>query len=561
MRTRLRLLRAALVGGLVLPSALAACSDDRAAAAPSDAGQLADGTPAGDAGADAATCGADVTPGPGVVVTDRGGVRGVTAGDTWAFLGVPYAAPPLGALRWTPPQDLECAAGLRDANAFSPKCPQLDADGNFLGDEDCLYLNVWTPADAPAAAALPVLFFIHGGGHVQGSTSEVSRTGEHIYDGAALAAQARAVVVTINYRLGALGFATAPALTAGDPRGVSGNYGTLDAIAALGWVQRNIAAFGGDPDHVLVFGESAGAVQTCVLVASPLAAGLFSAAAVESGGCVANEQSAAEAFAATFFDAAGCGTAADVAACLRSLSAEAVVKALPQPPDVAGKSGGYASNIDGQVLPGKPLDLIRSGAHNHVPILVGVNSDETSRSVPQLTLEEYRQRVYALARGDTTVGDLILARYPVADYGDSPRRAFVALTSDVKFICPSRTTARAAVAGQTEPVFRYFFTHAFQNAGATVQALGAWHGIELPYVFYLLDLSGYTPTAGEVTLADAIVGYWSRLASAGDPNLAGAPPWPAYEAATDPYLQLEDPIQAGTGVRTAPCDFWDSLIP
>ncbi|HEY3352580.1 MAG TPA: carboxylesterase family protein [Polyangia bacterium] len=541
---------------LIAVGLFSACGGDRTGpAAPVDGGA--------DAGGDApAACGAGVAPGPGLTVTDRGAVQGVAAGEAWAYLGLPYAAPPVGSLRWAAPAPVaECWSGVRDASAFGPKCPQLDASGAVIGEEDCLSLNVWTPAGATAGEGLPVLFFVHGGGHVQGSAADQAASGEYIYDGAALAAAAQVVVVTINYRLGALGFVSAPALSAADPQGVSGNYGVRDAIAALGWVQRNAAAFGGDPGRVLLFGESAGAVQTCSVLVSPLAAGLFRAALMESGGCAAKDQAGAEAFGAQVIAAAGCADAADVLACMRGLAADAVVAALPQPVDVAGKQGGYQPNIDGTVIPGVPLALLAAGAHNHVPLVVGVNADETSRYVPQMTVAEYQQAVYALVGGNTAVGDVILAQYPVADYAGVPRRAFVALTSDAKFICTARKVARAARAGQTEPVYRYYFTHPFQNAGATALALGAWHGIELTYVFDHLHLAGYTPTAGEQALADVIGGSWSRLAATGDPNGGGAPAWPEYVAATDPFLQLEDPSASGAGVRTAPCDFWDTIMP
>lgn len=451
---------------------------------------------------------------------------------------------------------------MREARAFAPPCPQLDDSDSVIGNEDCLYLNVWTPFDAPPGSALPVLVFIHGGGHVQGSTSNQLSDGTYLYDGTGLATRSRAVVVTSAYRLGVFGFLSHPALAAESPDASSGNYGTRDLVAALGWVQRNIAHFGGDPGRVLVFGESAGAVETCMLVVSPLASGLLSAALMESGGCTARTRADAEAFAGQLASAAGCAGAADVPACLRALPTATLVNAIPARAEVVGAQSGYQPSVDGVVLPEAPMERLEAGRHNHVPLVVGANADETGRSVPLVMSEaEYAAAVRALTGGSQALANLILAQYPVAAYGGNARKAYVAVTSDSKFICTARRVARAAARGQSEPVFRYFFTHPFDNASPLVRTFGAYHGIELLYVFDHLDALGYTPTPGERILGDAIVTYWRSLGASGDPNDTTLPSWPSYDPATDPYLQLEDPIGSGAGVRPAQCDFWDSLFP
>jgi len=492
-----------------------------------------------------------------LAVTESGLVRGVRSGDTFAFRGIPFAASPVGALRWRPPASLQPWSGVRDAAAFGPRCPQLDAADNVAGDEDCLTLNVWTPADYSPASGLPVLVFIHGGGHVQGAASEQASDGTYLYDGARLATGARAVVVTLQYRLGALGFVAIPALGGESPSGVAANFGLLDVIAALQWVSRNVASFGGDPTRVLAFGESAGAVETCMLVASPLATGLFSAALMESGACVASPRSVAEAFGDGFVTAAGCTDAADVPACLRGLPLAAVVQAVPAHASVAGRGSGFQPAVDGLVLPDLPESLLAAGRHNRVPLVVGANSDETGRDAPMLASEaEYRAAVLALVGGIQALADAVVQRYPVAEYG-TPRKAYVALTSDAKFICTARRAARAAASGGSR-VWRYFFTHALDNGGAVLHSLGATHGLELAFVFDHLDIAGYTPSAGERALATGIVASWGRLAANGDPAGPGAS-WPPYDTARDPFQQLEDPLAAGEGVRTAQCDFWDSL--
>lgn len=513
------------------------------------------GPPPGSPGA----CPTDVTPRPGTVITDRGAVTGVAAGTTWAFKGIPYAAPPTGELRWRPPADAACWEGELDASAFGEACPQLDADGKYVGSEDCLTANVWTPQDLAEGEQLPVLFYIHGGGNTQGSAHEQANSGVLLYDGQSLVEHTRTVVVTIQYRLGAAAWFTHAGLAAESEHGVSGNYGTLDQIAALEWVQRNIAAFGGDPARVLVFGESAGAVNTCLMLTSPLARGLFSAALMESGACVAHTQETVETFGAELVNAAGCGADPDPIACMRALSSEALTLAIPSIVDVAGKQDDYQPHVDGYVIPDAPLALLSSGQHNHVPFLIGANAQETGAFVPQMSDTEYTQAVYALA-GSQSLGDAILAEYPLTDY-PTPRDAYVALTSDVKFICQARAAARAAAAGQTEPVYRYHFTHAIENAGPTAAALGAFHGLEVIFVFHHADqVPNYTATAGELALADAMSSYWARFGATGDPNGDGAVAWPRYDAAADSYLQLDNTIQADAGVRTEQCDFWDSLL-
>jgi para-nitrobenzyl esterase len=231
-----------------------------------------------------ASCAAATTGDPTVVATSFGAIRGTSQGGVLTFKGVPYAAPPVGDLRWRNPAPHDCWTDARDANAFGNQCPQIRS-ASVVGDEDCLTLNVWAPQGAASNGALPVMFFLLGGGNVQGSTSEQLANGTYLYDGAVLAQKGNAVIVTANYRLGALGFLAHPALTADAGQTTHGNYGIMDQIAALQWVQQNISNFGGDPARVLLFGESAGANDTCILLASPLGAGLFSRALMESPIC------------------------------------------------------------------------------------------------------------------------------------------------------------------------------------------------------------------------------------------------------------------------------------
>ena len=526
------------------------------------------GNGAGDGGADGGDggpCASSVSAAPGLVVTDRGPVQGTSENGTFAYYAIPYAAPPVGALRWQAPQPPACWSAPLAATTFGASCLQLDAADptKVIGSEDCLTLNVWAPASATPASALPVLFFVHGGGNVQGSASE-ERSNVFLYDASALAAATTSVVVTINYRLGPMGWLAHGSFA--DAHGSSGNYGTLDQLAALGFVQRNIAAFGGDPARVLLFGESAGAVNVCALLTSPLAKGLFAAALMESGGCTATPKATARSFADGFAQTVGC-TAGDVAACLRALDASTIELAFPETANVAGAGqGDFEPNADGVVLTDSPINVLAAGAHNHVPFVVGSNANETGQAIVSayptgMTMAQYQAAVLGYAGGNQTLANAALAEYPVADYGNDPRAAYIALTSDSKFICTARYVARTASAHQAEPVRRYFYTHHLDGTpiGPTVTAAGAWHGQELLPLFRHMMIASYTPSAGELALSDAMDGYWSRLAAAGDPNGGGAPSWPAYDA-SDTLLQLDDTPTVAAGARTAQCDFWDQTF-
>ena len=509
------------------------------------------GTPASQA------CAGGVTPAAGLVVTDQGPVQGVRSGETYVFKGIPYAQPPVGELRFKPPEPPGCSGGILEASTFGNKCPQLDSSAKVVGDEDCLYLNVWQPAQPPGVNnPRPVMFFIHGGGNVQGSASQQLADGTYIYDGEQLASNGDVVVVTINYRLGPFGWLAHPALTSESGNDSSGNYGLLDEIAALQWVRRNISAFGGDPSQVMVFGESAGALDTCALVASPLAKDLFSRALMESGGCLATPQAQREAAGEAAASKAGCDTAGDLLTCLRGLSTEQLMAAGAGTVNVAGVGiGSYGPVIDGYALKDQPNSVIAAGEHNHVPMVIGSNSDETSTYVPAIpTCQQYAAAVRSLY---PTLADEALQQYPCEQY-PTPQKAYIALTSDARFICTARRDARAFVKGQQEATFRYVFTHGIDTPQG--KANGAFHGLELLWVFQHLNVSGYTPSKGELALADAMLQYWTQFAATGDPNADGVPPWPQYDADSDPYLALDTAIKAGSGYRGVQCNFWDSVV-
>ncbi|MEW5743019.1 MAG: carboxylesterase family protein [Myxococcota bacterium] len=515
---------------------------------------------AGDGGED---CNAGYVPGPEVALTERGPVRGEVTDGGRAFRGLPYVKPPVGARRWRPPEpDFTCWSGVRDATAFGAWCPQLeqaqgvpfDAGAPVKGDEDCLTLNVFTPSSVAPDAGLPVLFFLHGGGNTLGAASVQAAPGVFLYDGAALAQRGNVVVVTAQYRLGALGFLSMPALDAESDAGVSGNYGLLDQQEALRWVQRNIRAFGGDPTRVLLFGESAGAVDTCMHLGMPASRGLFHRALVQSGSCTsAAPVDARRMEAATWLAGTGCAQATDQAACLRALTPEQLIRAYPVEVVVGQRRGvvSWGPTADGVVLPQRPVDALLAGTGHPVPLVVGSNLDETALSMPLITTEaEYRAAV-AAALGPALV-DEVLQRYPVATYG-TPRRALVQVTTDAFFGCQARLSARAAARGQPQaPVYRYLF------ARAPVPARGAFHGIELAYVFQKVMELQATPQADDLAVEASVLSLWTRFAATGDPT-GGAGAWPRYDA-SETLLRLDATSTTVSGWRSSECDFWDGVV-
>jgi para-nitrobenzyl esterase len=487
-----------------------------------------------DAPADAVV--ARCLPAPGAatetVVTTSGVVRGAPAGATFAYKRIPFAAPPVGDLRYAPPQPASCAEGELDATALGPACPQLD-DGTFVGNEDCLHANIWAPQ--AAAAARPVMVWIHGGGNSIGSAVYP------IYDGRRLAEAGDVIVVSANYRLGQLGFLA----VGGEGAGV---FGLLDQIEALRWVRDNIAAFGGDPNNVTIFGESAGARDVCSLMASPAAKGLFHRAIMESGGCkFLPTRAKAEVSASEVAQMVGCA-AGDVA-CLRALPAETIIRAAP--PEISGLSSGeYQPMIDGVVQPDQPQKVLAAGGGSQVPFMIGANADETGNSAPAITTVAQYESLVRTQLG-TVLGDMALQQYPASAF-PTPRAAYVRLTTDSRFVCPSREIARSVDQGQAAPVYRYFFQY-------RATALGAVHGLDVPFVFGTFDAietpngMPYTPNATDLALQATMQGYWTRFARTGDP--AGTPAWPVYDA-TDPALVLDATTSTTTGIRTANCDFW-----
>jgi para-nitrobenzyl esterase len=459
-----------------------------------------------------------------VVQAPAGAVQGEAIGDLNVYKGLPYAAPPTGWRRWRPPAEAPVWKGVRDATRFGPACyqprsqPGSSIYASELGamSEDCLSLNVWTPAKARKA---PVLVWIHGGALVTGSSSEA------VYDGAKLAGQG-VVVVSINYRLGVLGWLAHPGLSAESREGVSGNYGLLDQIAALRWVKANIAAFGGDPENVTIAGESAGALSVMYLMAAPQARGLFAKAIAQSAYMISTPQLRAGAFGD--YPAETVGTyvayklgAKDVAA-LRAMN--------PGELTGAAAKAGYApfGTVDGRVLPRQLVDVFDLGEQARVPILAGFNSGEI-RSLRMLAPPAPADAGVYEAEVRKRYGDLAdayLKLYPSTDLAESvlatPRDALYGWTAE-------RLVAKQTAAGA--PGYLYLFDHAYPAAEAA--GLHAFHASEIPYVFGTADRTPPTwpkipATPEETGLSDAMVGYWTAFARDGAPSATGQPAWRPY---------------------------------
>jgi para-nitrobenzyl esterase len=428
-----------------------------------------------------------------------------------------------------------------------------------VGDEDCLTMNVWAPN--PAGEQLPVLVFFHGGGNHSGSSVSSTTAGGFTFDGQGFVAHG-VVFVSFNYRLGALGYLAHPALDDESPNHVSGNYGLMDQLQALNWIHDNIEAFGGNPDAVTLMGSSVGSTAIAALLASSQAAGLFHGAILDSiveGGILPSLAQLEQGTGARVVKAAGCATAPSnsaIASCIRGLSAAALVSAVPGKIDIFPRI--YTPNVDGYLLTASPFEIIQTGNYSHMPIIVGSNAAETVSQVNVVGSipDDATYQADVTTVFGATKGARIVAQYPSSSF-PTPKAAFVAVTTDGLHLCPSRRFARAIAAQQSEPLFRFLFTHAFDN-DSSLHALGPAHVFEVPFLFSFSQ-AVYKPSAPEVSLSNAMVGYWTSFAAAGEPNGAGATTWPQFGSDTDAYLQLDTSIIATAGIRTAFCDFWDSL--
>jgi para-nitrobenzyl esterase len=504
-----------------------------------------------------------------VVPTDRGPVRGVDTPALSKYLGIPYAKPPVGALRWQPPQAPLRWQTPRDASQVGGHCPQNASPfGRESATEDCLYLNVFAPngkveqekngkTKLKKAKRLPVMVWLHGGGLIVGESDD--------YDPSRLVARGT-VVVTLNYRLGFLGFISHPALSAESPSHSSGNYGLMDQQLALRWVQHNIKKFGGDPDNVTIFGQSAGGLSVHAHLASPLSAGLFDRAIGQSGAYNPTEPTLADAESRglAFAHTMGCGEN-QTAECLRSLSVETLLANQPQLP------GAIVPNVDDRVLPQPINAAFESGQFNRVPVIEGSTHDEFTifgklaieDMFPPLPASFYPLAIGLFLSQTGIQADpfAVLAQYPLGT--QTVAQGLSKIGTDAIFACPARRAAQAL--SQHTSTFAYEF--ADPNAPQlfvppATFPYGAYHASDVQYLFDIPDLQNAPDlNATQRQLADAMVGYWTRFAGSGNPNGGGAVQWPGYTTANDLFLSLKPPapvVEAGFATDHK-CAFWDAL--
>ncbi len=535
-------------------------------------------------------CAGDSKPSPGrgiqegtLLHTADGPVQGATAGGARHFLGIPYAAPPLGALRWKPPMPVAPWTDTRSALDWGGRCAQVGSAPSQ--SEDCLYLNVWTPESTPAAP-LPVLVWFHGGGNTEGSASDdvpqLLGGGGKFYDGTLLSSREGVVVVSVNYRLGPFGFFASKELTAESPDQTSGNQGLLDQQAALQWVRRNILPFGGDSGNVTIFGESAGSWDVCFQQVLPGSVGLFHKAIGESGGCTTfvRTRRTAEAEASAFANAVGCSTG-DVLSCLRDKSVAELLIEAPVIGAQVGAPGGiyyeggtpewafgegpawpqvrFGAVVDGVVLPEQPRALFDSGKFAKVPVLTGSNADEGTIlhfGQPPVTTElEYLD---ALGRRFGADAGAIAAVYPASAF-PTANDALIRVTGDSLLVCPTADVARRVAAAGVD-VYMYEFSRAEPHF--TALNLGAGHMVELPYVFGMRAEASTDagPDMGllDVALSEMVQGYWARFAATGNPNGGGDPAWPTWDSDTDSRIDLDLAPTVVSRFRATECAFWET---
>jgi len=497
--------------------------------------------------------------------TSQGIVQGAMVEGVNAFLGIPYARPPVEELRWMPPRHPKKWQGVLAADQVPPHCVQ-SIFGFVRGQEDCLYLNVWTPNLFPEKP-LPVMVWIHGGGFTVGHSYETTPAQR-------LAKNGDVIIVSMNYRLGALGFMAHPELTSQNNLNTSGNYGLLDQVFALQWVRRNIKNFGGDPNNITIFGQSAGGMSVCNLLASPLAKDLFHKAIIQSGPCYSPypELNFVEQQGLTMQERLGCDAAENKTACMRSKTAEDIMAAMPPPPGmVFGEEDEFwMPNIDGKALNEQVFKSFENGNFHKVPVINGNNADEGTLLVMfgheyqmrSVTPSVYPERIEYLVRNKDKALQ-VMKQYPLEKYPDAGE-ALSSLFGDMHFVCHERWTSDAL--SKQVPTYSYYFSYADADfILPELRDLRAFHGAESQFIFndsmawFERRLSGR-----EKELSERMMNYWVQFARSGNPNGEAdaaqmAFEWPAYQTGQQ-RLQLDTTLSLKSGRDTDEvCQFWKDL--
>jgi para-nitrobenzyl esterase len=508
------------------------------------------------------------------VETKYGPVTGYIAGGAAVYKCIPYAAPPVGALRWRPPEPPACWTEPINATKIGCVCPQDTTFFQAFGQlgEDCLSMNIWAP-EKTGGGPNPVMVWLHGGGFSTGQGTMP------LYDGTYFASLG-IVVVTINYRLNVLGFLAYPELTAESSGHTSGNYGLMDQVFALKWVKDNIAAFGGDPAKVTIFGESAGGASVIALMSSPLATGLFHRAIAQSGGNAPSllrklgesngHLESSEALGLKFASRLGFdgvkGTLQKMRALPAQELAEAWYKYVMEDSAGTGFTGSWQINhltIDGYVLHDSPANIFLKGKQNNVPFITGTTADEGT--LFQLFLfrgpNDTGKYKHFVDKAFGRAGDKVLQMYGAADNDMAGQSACSILGS--AFFCGARRLARSMSSIQPH-TYRYlfsmppkFFLYQIPGMDNWKELFRCYHAAEIPFVFHFMALPGLEDD--DRLLADQIAGYWARFARTGDPNGDGAPAWPGYTQKEERYLVFDNPVKTGNGFKNKECDFVEEL--
>jgi para-nitrobenzyl esterase len=468
------------------------------------------------------------------VLVESGAVEGMAQGGLTVYLGLPFAAPPVGELRWREPQPAAAWEGTRKATSFAPACVQkgvsMPGEKPPVTSEDCLYLNIWTPAKADVDH-LPVIVWIHGGGFKNGATSMPLYWGDKL-------AQRGVVFISIAYRLGPLGFLAHPDLTAESANKASGNYGLLDQIAALEWIRRNIAAFGGDPRNVTIAGQSSGAMAVSMLMASPRAKGLFHRAIGQSGGLFEPMQLApsyllanAERDGKEYATSVGAGSIA-------------ALRKLPVTDLLGGKAGSVSHPvIEPHVLPSAPYDAFSSGSYNDVPVLVGFNAEE-ARALVDVGPVKAATFAADIKRSFGALPPPLMDAYP-NENDEQARQARLDLERDLRFGWDMWAWARLQAQSGRNPVYFYYFEQKPPFPKGSIHGgWGASHFAELWYMFDHLDQDAWRWSAADRRLAKQMSNYWTNFAKRGDPNGDHLPPWPPFDG-DDAVLHLSKSVVIG----------------
>jgi para-nitrobenzyl esterase len=465
---------------------------------------------------------------PKPIKVEGGTLQGITEEGLTVYKGIPFAAPPIGELRWKAPQPLIKWEGVRVADKFAPG-PMQGGNPPSGKSEDCLYLNVWSPAKS-AKDKIPVLVWIYGGGFGAGATSETVYSGEKL-------ANKGVVLVSIAYRVGQLGFLAHPELSAESPSHTSGNYGLLDMIAGLQWIQKNISKIGGDPTQVTIFGESAGGIAVSMLCASPLAKGLFHGAISQSGGSFGPPR-------VTTYPGENMKYLKDAEATgtdwVKTTGTASIAELRKLPADKLPPGRGWPI-IDGYVIPDDQHDLYEAKKYNDVPILVGYNSDEGRSFSPPKTSEEYITNVKK--RYGKFADDLIKA-YPVGE-STVPKTARD-LARDAAFGWQTWSWAKLqSITGKSKIFYYYFDQHPEYAEDTPRYGFGSPHGQEVAYVFQHVNPSDPNASSTDETISDVMSTYWTNFAKRGDPNGSGVPAWPAFSDAKPDVMHFSQTPRVG----------------